>query len=366
MRIRSLALLLPLTIAASAAAAPKADKGKPPSPAHHGPTALHTTHVHGKDASKPGHDDKDVKKDAQAAKPDPKKDAKPDAKKDDAKVGKKDDPKDAKAKPEAKDAKQGDKAKASSKDDPSDAKGAKDAKDAKEKHDKLAARGPCVRFPVWVTRGTEEDFFPLTNCDGTDAPAAIEHLSILARPESAQKPVVATADLAKQKGEMVSPGIKRLDARLPHALQLVLDHFDKPGPARKVHIISGYRPASKGSYHATGQAIDFRIDGVSNEALVSFCKTLSDVGCGYYPNSTFVHMDVRADGTGHVAWIDASGPGEAPRYVSSWPPPPEPTPAVDAMGPDKLLEPAPQDDHPATATDTNDPDAPAERADASM
>ena len=34
--------------------------------------------------------------------------------------------------------------------------------------------------------------------------------------------------------------------------------------------------------------------------------------------------------------------------------------------PDKLLEPAPQDDHPATATDTNDPDAPAERADASM
>ena len=32
-------------------------------------------------------------------------------------------------------------------------------------------------------------------------------------------------------------------------------------------------------------------------------------------------MDVRDPGTGHTAWIDASGPGETPRYVTQWPPP---------------------------------------------
>jgi hypothetical protein len=29
---------------------------------------------------------------------------------------------------------------------------------------------------------------------------------------------------------------------------------------------------------------------------------------------------VRDPGAGHVSWIDASGPGESPRYVSTWPP----------------------------------------------
>ncbi|HEY2513991.1 MAG TPA: hypothetical protein VGI39_24155, partial [Polyangiaceae bacterium] len=33
--------------------------------------------------------------------------------------------------------------------------------------------------------------------------------------------------------------------------------------------------------------------------------------CGYYPNSTFVHMDVREKS---AFWIDFSRPGEPPRY----------------------------------------------------
>jgi hypothetical protein len=93
---------------------------------------------------------------------------------------------------------------------------------------------------------------------------------------------------------------------------------------------------------------------VANEAVVEFCKTLADTGCGYYPNSSFVHVDVRQPGTGHVAWIDASGPGEAPRYVASWPPPPEanmksaeaPANPIDKLDPE--LPKLPSDDHPAT------------------
>jgi hypothetical protein len=78
-----------------------------------------------------------------------------------------------------------------------------------------------------------------------------------------------------------------------------------------------------------------------------------DTGCGYYPNSSFVHVDVRQPGTGHVAWIDASGPGEPPHYVASWPPPPEPEVKsaenldnpIDKLDPE--LPPLPSDDHPA-------------------
>jgi hypothetical protein len=33
---------------------------------------------------------------------------------------------------------------------------------------------------------------------------------------------------------------------------------------------------------------------------------------GYYPNSTFVHVDVRA---ASAYWVDRSGPGEKPNYV---------------------------------------------------
>jgi len=181
---------------------------------------------------------------------------------------------------------------------------------------------PCVRFPVTVTHGTEEDSFPLTMCDGTIAPGAIERLSILARPESADRPKQSISDLVKVQGDVISPGIRRVDERLPHVVQTLLDHFDKFGVARKVHLISGYRPLSKGSYHATAQALDFRVDGVSNEQMVVFCKSIPDVGCGYYPNSTFVHVDVRPPGTGHVTWIDVSGPGQTPYYVSKWPPGP--------------------------------------------
>ena len=228
---------------------------------------------------------------------------------------------------------------------------APDAKPA-PKDDKKAAtkpKPPCLRDAVTITRGVEEDRFSLTRCDGSPAPDAVAHLSILARPGSALRPSgPLPADRAV--GTDVAPGIRKLDPKLLVKLQLIADHFQKAGvPPQKLHVISGYRPASAGSFHATGKALDFRMDAVSNEELVSFCKTLPDTGCGYYPNSSFVHLDVRDPGAGHVAWIDASGPGEAARYVSSWPPPPEPTAPVDATAKLDLPE-LPMDEHPADAT----------------
>lgn len=213
---------------------------------------------------------------------------------------------------------------------------------------KSKAKPPCFQPPIEVARGfqrTEVESFSLTYCDGKPAPNAIELLSVLARPQGVAKPKnwpppppkedASKAKKAKaknQKGKKgkaenasattqneLPPGLRLLDEGLLTRLQKVVDHFGK----RRVYIVSGYRPKSEKSYHQKAKALDFRLEGVKNEDLVAFCRTLKDTGCGYYPNSTFVHMDVRPPKTGHVYWIDASGPGEPPRYVSSWPPPPE-------------------------------------------
>jgi hypothetical protein len=186
----------------------------------------------------------------------------------------------------------------------------------------------CSRPTVEVTSGADTATFSLTRCDGTPAPLAVDQLSILARPGSAAKPKQPVETLAKAKGADVAPGIRRVDARLVERLELAVEHFRKSGQAAKVQLISGVRPRSAGSYHQSGRALDFRIEGVTNEALVAFCKTLDDTGCGYYPNSLFVHMDVRDHGAGHVAWIDVSKPGETPKYVSSWPRPKDETPGA--------------------------------------
>lgn len=103
-----------------------------------------------------------------------------------------------------------------------------------------------------------------------------------------------------------------IDPRLVALLGVVSDHFG----SRKIEVISGYRPYTPTQYtqhsnHNHGRAVDFRVLGVPNETVRDFCRTLRNVGCGYYPNSVFVHMDVRA---ASAYWIDYSKPGEPPRY----------------------------------------------------
>jgi hypothetical protein len=191
----------------------------------------------------------------------------------------------------------------------------------------------CLKSPVEIVAGTESATIALTKCDGSPAPLAVEELSILARPGSAPKPKQPLDTLARSRGADLAPGIRRVDAGLLARLEALAEHFRKPNQSSRIVLVSGYRPRSTGSNHSTGRALDFRLDGVTNEAVVAFCKTLLDTGCGYYPNSVFVHMDVRA-GAGHVAWIDASRPGEAPRYVSDWPPRSQGLPALPAVAVD--------------------------------
>jgi len=106
--------------------------------------------------------------------------------------------------------------------------------------------------------------------------------------------------LARQRGHLI-------DRRLVQLIARVSDQFG----GRTIEVVSGYRTKSwvKDSRHKHGQAIDFRIVGVPNEVLRDYLRTLRNVGVGYYPNSSFVHLDVRSYS---AYWVDYSGPGEAP------------------------------------------------------
>jgi hypothetical protein len=176
----------------------------------------------------------------------------------------------------------------------------------------------CLKLPVELV-SVESTTFALAKCDGTAVPAAVDRLSKLAG----------------------APFGHNLDARLVEQLEAAVDHF-RSREVPRVVLLSGYRPPSGGNYHSTGRALDFRIDGVEDEALFAFCKTLADTGCGYYPHSSFVHMDVRDPGTGHIAWTDMSKPGEPPRYV----------PSTDVASPS---EPAPKDSSPDVANPSDPP-----------
>src|SRR5262249_20154158 len=102
--------------------------------------------------------------------------------------------------------------------------------------------------------------------------------------------------------------------RLATLIGMVSDHFG----GRTIHVVSGYRPYTPAQYtrhsnHNVGRAMDFSVEGVPNTVVRDFCRTFRNAGVGYYPNSTFVHLDARS---GKVFWIDYSRPGEAPHYDS--------------------------------------------------
>jgi LysM repeat protein len=94
-------------------------------------------------------------------------------------------------------------------------------------------------------------------------------------------------------------------------IRLIVDVSNTFG-GRPIQIVSGYRTTSffRDSRHKTSQAVDFAIVGVPNAVARDYLMTLDNVGVGYYPNSTFLHLDVRPAST---HWTDYAGPGEAPR-----------------------------------------------------
>ena len=98
----------------------------------------------------------------------------------------------------------------------------------------------------------------------------------------------------------------RLDRRTLQLLFRAAYHF-KVG---RVEVISAYRkPGRKRQgYHGTGQAIDFKLEGVPAATLASYLRTLPRAGVGIYthPRTQFVHLDSRPTS---FHWLDGSPPG---------------------------------------------------------
>ncbi len=172
-------------------------------------------------------------------------------------------------------------------------KGAKSRKDeGKEKPEALTHLPKRPGF-VRMIRGTEKLEAQLLTRRGRLVPAALPGLGRVLRyyPTNEKIPI---------------------DPRLATLVGLVSDHFG----GRTLHITSGFRPYSPVQYaprsnHNLGRAMDFSVEGVPNTVLRDFCRTFRNAGVGYYPNGTFVHLDVRATKT---TWVDYSRSGEAPRY----------------------------------------------------
>ncbi len=106
------------------------------------------------------------------------------------------------------------------------------------------------------------------------------------------------------------------ELREPHPrLALLLAHLSDEFGGRPIQIVSGFRPVRgftrATSRHTRGRATDIRIRGVSNRAIWERCRRISGAGCGFYPRSSFVHVDARGHRT---QWVDWSRPGRRPRY----------------------------------------------------
>ena len=149
---------------------------------------------------------------------------------------------------------------------------------------------------VRMMRGSDHIEVQLVNRKGRPSPAGLAGLSKLLRfyPTGAVTPI---------------------DPRLATLISTVSDHFG----GKPIKVVSGFRPYSPAQYtphsnHNVGRAMDFAIEGVPNTAIRDFCRTFPNAGVGYYPNSSFVHLDVRTEKT---YWIDHSKAGEAPRYESA-------------------------------------------------
>lgn len=181
-----------------------------------------------------------------------------------------------------------------------------------------AGAGGCKRKAVAFLRyAAEADRFPLLMCDGSVDADAVDRLSVMARPVGVARPALPLPEepeAGTMNGEWVD-SVKLVHPRLVWLMQQIADAF----PGRTIYIVSGYRRGAHEAAHGEARALDIDVMGVAKERVYEVCRKLQDTGCGYYPNHEFVHVDVRAPGSGGSYWIDVSEPGERSEYVRSWP-----------------------------------------------
>jgi LysM repeat protein len=127
-------------------------------------------------------------------------------------------------------------------------------------------------------------------------------------------PVIADGKLLPAARAQISAllGVKGARPPLSERLLRLLVRVSDTFGGRPVRVVSGFRTSSyySDSRHRRSEAVDFSIPGVPNAVVRQYLLLLADVGVGYYPNSSFLHLDVRSC---PMQWTDYAGPGEPPR-----------------------------------------------------
>jgi len=145
-----------------------------------------------------------------------------------------------------------------------------------------------------------------------ERPAIKETLRVQLFTKAGKVDPKARARLARFLRDRRTGEVHRPNVRLMRVLAYLADHFN----GRAIIVVSAFRSRDgedgNASRHSTGAAVDVRVEGVPNEVLRDYCLTLSRVGVGYYPRSSFVHIDVRPQA---AYWVDWSRPGEEPLYL---------------------------------------------------
>jgi len=177
-----------------------------------------------------------------------------------------------------------------------------------EKGEKLVVRGATRA----ATAALEAPPEPRGRGDGDTVHAVRLGEEFRIRVKDAHGHIPPSAMKAFERMMRQGNGAHAVDPRLVALVGIVSSHFG----GKPIEVVSGYRAYTPTQYtahsnHNLGKALDFRIRGVTNEAVRDFCRTLRSAGCGYYPNSMFVHLDVRDT---KAFWTDWSHPGEPPKY----------------------------------------------------
>lgn len=90
----------------------------------------------------------------------------------------------------------------------------------------------------------------------------------------------------------------------PKLIDIIAEIQKNCGCNEPVGVLSGYRTektnrmlrrstsgVAKNSYHIKGKAADIRLDGIKTRYLCNQAMKLKRGGVGYYPRSSFVHVD---------------------------------------------------------------------------
>ena len=113
--------------------------------------------------------------------------------------------------------------------------------------------------------------------------------------------VAATAPDApdQENGDVAEP----LDSRLVQLAFRAAYHFD----AAPIVLVSARRKGAHGK-HGSGEALDFKLEGVPAAQLAAHVRSYPRAGIGIYthPKTQYVHVDVRERS---YQWVDGSPPG---------------------------------------------------------